>query len=120
MLERLTINLTTQEREALESIAKSEIRDLREQARYLIRLELERRCLLLVQEDNKTIPKPSVEMGLDLVYTTLNAGSDVVIGSLDQYHEIQGQTEIEPYVDRGLDLENAGKSDGRNIKSLQP
>ncbi|HLB31200.1 MAG TPA: hypothetical protein VJN91_06700 [Gammaproteobacteria bacterium] len=50
MLERLTLNLSTEERAALERLAASEMRSLREQARFLVRSSLERRGLLPIQE----------------------------------------------------------------------
>jgi hypothetical protein len=46
MLERLTINLSENEKQALEIIATSEMRNLREQARFILRQEFERRGLL--------------------------------------------------------------------------
>jgi hypothetical protein len=51
MFERLTINLTSQEREAIELIANSEMRDLRHQIRYVLRQELESRGLLPSDKD---------------------------------------------------------------------
>lgn len=39
-LTRITIPITTEEREALRSLAKKELRDPREQVRYLIQQEL--------------------------------------------------------------------------------
>jgi hypothetical protein len=46
MLERLTINLSRNEKQALETIATAEMRNLREQARFILRQELEKRGLL--------------------------------------------------------------------------
>ena len=46
MLQRLTINLSAPEQQALEKIAATELRDLREQARFILRQELTRRGLL--------------------------------------------------------------------------
>ena len=54
MLQRLTINLSKPEQEALERIAAIEIRDMRDQARFILRQELERRGFL--QEDPQTNP----------------------------------------------------------------
>ena len=42
MLERMTVRLSTEEREALERLAQTEVRDFRDQARHIIRVELER------------------------------------------------------------------------------
>lgn len=42
MLQRLTINLSKPEQEALEKFAAIEIRDMRDQARFILRQELER------------------------------------------------------------------------------
>lgn len=53
MLERMTLNLSTQERMALEAMAAVEMRNIREQARFIIREELTRRGLLI--EDAPTI-----------------------------------------------------------------
>ncbi len=49
MLERLTINLSQLERQALEKIATVELRDLRDQARFILRQEFERRGFLTVK-----------------------------------------------------------------------
>lgn len=46
MLERLTINLSKNEKQALEAIAISELRNLREQVRFILRQEFTRRGLL--------------------------------------------------------------------------
>jgi len=47
MLERITLNLSSNEKQALQIIAEMEMRGLRDQARYIIRDELERRGLLV-------------------------------------------------------------------------
>jgi hypothetical protein len=46
MMERFTIKITSQEREALQKLAEIELRDFREQARMIIKETLERRGLL--------------------------------------------------------------------------
>jgi len=55
MVERLTLHLTTEERKALQIAAEAEVRDIREQARFFVRLELERRGLLAPQEAEQKI-----------------------------------------------------------------
>ena len=49
MLERITINLSSDESLALQASAKKNYRDLRSEARYLIRIQLEQFGLLLAQ-----------------------------------------------------------------------
>jgi hypothetical protein len=49
MLERITINLSKNEKQALEIIATAEMRNLREQARFILCQELEKRGLLQVE-----------------------------------------------------------------------
>lgn len=49
MLERITINLSSDESLALQTSAKKNYRDLRSEARYLIRIQLEQFGLLLAQ-----------------------------------------------------------------------
>ena len=51
MLERLSIRLTTQERLALQKAADAEMRDMRDQIRFILCLELTRRGLLLPSEN---------------------------------------------------------------------
>ena len=46
MLERISINISTREREVLETIAVSEMWGLRDQIRFLLHEELEKRGLL--------------------------------------------------------------------------
>ncbi len=46
MQSRLTVTLSDQERKALRIVAESEMRALNDQARYILRRELERRGLL--------------------------------------------------------------------------
>lgn len=46
MMERFTIKITSQEREALQKLAEIELRDFREQAHMIIKETLERRGLL--------------------------------------------------------------------------
>ena len=46
MLTRITVTLTTQERDALRALAEKELRDTRAQAALIIREELQRRGLL--------------------------------------------------------------------------
>lgn len=58
MLERLTINLTSQERKALQIIADSEMRDIRDQIRFLLRNELESRGLLTLDHSNNENDDP--------------------------------------------------------------
>jgi len=48
MLQRLTINISDLEQEALEKVAAIEIRDIREQARFMLRQCLEQRGLLQI------------------------------------------------------------------------
>jgi len=47
MQSRLTVTLSDQERKALRVVAELEMRTLNDQARYILRCELERRRLLL-------------------------------------------------------------------------
>ncbi len=49
MLERLTINLSTAERLAVEALAKSELRSIREQIRLIVRHDLQQRGLLVAE-----------------------------------------------------------------------
>lgn len=42
MLQRLTINLSEAEQQALENVAAIELREMRSQARFILRQELER------------------------------------------------------------------------------
>jgi hypothetical protein len=59
MLERITVRLSTDEREALQILAKAEMRDYRDQARFIIRKDLEERGLLQPTnegEDESTTP----------------------------------------------------------------
>lgn len=46
MLQRLTINLSKPEQEALEKFAAMELRDMRDQVRFILRQDLERRGFL--------------------------------------------------------------------------
>jgi hypothetical protein len=46
MLQRLTINISTTEQKALETVAAIELRGTRDQARLILRKELERRGFL--------------------------------------------------------------------------
>lgn len=50
MESRMTIVLSDQEREALRAISQRELRPMRDQARFLLRSELERRGLLQERE----------------------------------------------------------------------
>jgi hypothetical protein len=52
MLERLTVNLTTAEREALEKAANYDVRGLRDEARFFIYQELLYRGLLSMRPDS--------------------------------------------------------------------
>lgn len=54
MLSRLVITLNEAERNALQAIAASELRDMREQVRFILRSDLERRGLL--SDDSFTCP----------------------------------------------------------------
>lgn len=54
MLERLTIHLSQPERKALETFAAAELRVMRDQARLILRQELEWRGLLVVETQNDT------------------------------------------------------------------
>lgn len=45
-LTRISVPITTEEREALRALAKSELRDPREQVRFLLRQEFEKRGFL--------------------------------------------------------------------------
>lgn len=49
MLERITINLSSDESLALQASAKKNYRDLRSEARYLIHIQLEQSGLILPQ-----------------------------------------------------------------------
>jgi K+-sensing histidine kinase KdpD len=60
MLERITINLTGLERQALEAVARAELRNIREQARFTLRQELERRGLLKNESHNRRVPPARV------------------------------------------------------------
>lgn len=57
-MERITLFLSTQEMDALESIAAMELRGFREQARLIIRQELERRGLLSEKHDGQKDDAP--------------------------------------------------------------
>jgi len=61
MLQRLTINLSKPEQDALEKVAAIEIRDMREQARFILRQELERRGFLQVDPTTADNEKPHQE-----------------------------------------------------------
>jgi hypothetical protein len=52
-MERMTVKLSTEERQALQNLAKFEVRDFRDQARYIIRKELESLGLLKVKQNEQ-------------------------------------------------------------------
>ncbi len=52
-MERMTVKLTTEERQALQSLAQFEVRDFRDQARFIIRKELENRGLLQFKQNKQ-------------------------------------------------------------------
>jgi len=56
MLQRLTISLSRLEQQALETIAAIELRDMRDQARFILRQELERRGLLVIETQANPAP----------------------------------------------------------------
>lgn len=62
-MERFSIKVTTQEREALQAIAAQEMRDFRDQARLIIRNELERRGLLKPEKDLSARTQSEVRNG---------------------------------------------------------
>jgi aminoglycoside/choline kinase family phosphotransferase len=55
MESRLTIVLSEEEREALQSIAQHELRAMRDQVRLIVRRDLERRGLLLPGQDAEAV-----------------------------------------------------------------
>lgn len=57
-LERITLYLTTQERQALEKAALFDMRDKRDQARFLLREELARRGFLPQTVKNNAVVIP--------------------------------------------------------------
>ena len=57
----MTIRLSSDEREALQSLADSELRPLREQIRHVLREKLERRCLLPNSGINELSEKVNAE-----------------------------------------------------------
>lgn len=63
MLTRITVYMTRQERDALSCIARDEMRDIREQVRWLLRLELERRGMLSQEHTSEPIPTQALEPG---------------------------------------------------------
>lgn len=58
MLERMTIYLSTPERLALEALASSDMRNVREEIRFLVRDALEVRGLIR-RDDQREIPEAS-------------------------------------------------------------
>jgi hypothetical protein len=61
MLTRLTISFSEEERRALEIISRIEFRPLREQIRYMVRVDLERRGLISPHPK----PEPIFEQGIN-------------------------------------------------------
>ena len=53
-LTRISIPVTVEERESLRTLAQNELRDPREQVRYLLQQELIKRGILPVSENNKS------------------------------------------------------------------
>jgi hypothetical protein len=56
MMERFTIKITSQEREALQRLAEKELRDFREQAHLIIKQTLENQGLLSMNITSNNIP----------------------------------------------------------------
>ena len=52
MLERLSFRLTTEERKALQEAAETEMRDPRDQVRFILQAELTRRGLLFKSDND--------------------------------------------------------------------
>jgi hypothetical protein len=59
MFARLTIHFSEDERKALEEISLRELRPLKEQIRFIVRADLERRGLLAPQEEEGVKDEPT-------------------------------------------------------------
>ena len=62
IMTRLLIYLSDEEKTALQAIANREMRGLREQTRLIVRQELERRGLLVIETQADPVPVPALSM----------------------------------------------------------